>query len=177
MVWQVRRVVTGHNEMGRSVVLSDGPAASVSEMASMPGLALTDLWETAVSPARNGGHEDMAARPVRLTPPPSGTIFRIVEFPPDTAWRNIADADAAFGSIGAAQAHDSQSSDPMRHRTNTVDYIIVLRGEIHALLDEDEILLRAGDCLVQRGTMHSWSVKGDQPCILAAVLVDADPAA
>lgn len=177
MVWQIRRVVTGHDEMGRSIVLSDGPATSVSEMASMPGLALTDLWETAGSPARNDGCEDLAARPVRLTPPSSGTIFRIVEFPPDTVWRDIADAGAAFGSIGAAQAHDSHSSDPMRHRTDTVDYIIVLRGEIHALLDDSEVLLKAGDCLVQRGTMHSWSVRGEQPCILAAVLVDAEPVA
>jgi mannose-6-phosphate isomerase-like protein (cupin superfamily) len=176
MVWQVRRVVTGHDEQGRSIVLSDGPATSVSEMASMPGLALTDLWETAGSPARNDGRDDAVARPVRLSPPPSGTIFRIVEFPPDTMWRDIADAGTAFTSIGAAQAHDSHSSDPMRHRTDTVDYIIILRGEIYALLDDEEVLLRAGDCLVQRGTMHSWSVKADEPCILAAILVDAEPA-
>jgi quercetin dioxygenase-like cupin family protein len=63
----------------------------------------------------------------------------------------------------------------MRHKTSTIDYIIVLKGEIHALMDEGETLLKAGDILVQRGTNHSWSVRGNQPCIVAAVLVSADP--
>lgn len=176
MVWQVSRVVTGHCHKGRSIGLSDGPALSIAEMASIPGLALTDLWEAVDSPAQNAGNEDTAARPVRLTSPPSGTIFRIVGFPSDTVWRDTADADAAFTSIGAAQAHDTDSCYPLRHPNNTIDYIAIRRDEIHALLDEDEVLLRAEDCLVQRGTMHSWSVKRRQPCSLAAILVDAKPA-
>jgi mannose-6-phosphate isomerase-like protein (cupin superfamily) len=175
MIWTVRRVVTGHTPEGKSTFIMDSPARNVMEMKSMPGLALTDLWETASAPARNEGISDAAARPVRLEPPPRGTILRIVEFPPDSAWRGGADAREAFESIQAGHAPDTSSSDPMMHRTNTVDYIIVLRGEIHAIMDTGETLLRPGDVLVQRGTIHSWSVRGTEPCIIAAILVSADP--
>jgi mannose-6-phosphate isomerase-like protein (cupin superfamily) len=175
MVWRVRRVVTGHDAKGESTFLMDGLAPNVKEMASMPGLALTDLWETKAAPARNEGAADNADRPVRLEPPRNGTILRIVEFPPDSDWRSRADAREAFGSIGAGHARDRQSSDPMMHRTATVDYIIVLKGEIHAIMDAGETLLKAGDILVQRGTNHSWSVRGNEPCIIAAVLVSAAP--
>jgi hypothetical protein len=174
MVWRVRRVVTGHDQNGSSKILMDGHAENIKEMASMPGLALTDLWETAV-PANNAGDADAAARPVRLEPPPSGTILRIVEFPPDSAWRDTADARAAFDSIGAGHAKDRHSADPMMHKTSTVDYIIVLKGEIWAIMDNGETLLKTGDVLVQRGTNHSWSVRGTEPCVIAAVLVSATP--
>ena len=175
MIWRVRRVLTGHDAEGRSTFIADGHAPNVKEMASMPGLALTDLWETGSAPASNAGDEDAAARPVRLEPPQNGTILRIVEFPPDSAWRESADAKAAFKSIGAGHAKDHASSDPMMHKTSTVDYIIVLKGEIHAVMERGETLLRAGDILVQRGTNHSWSVRGNEPCIVAAVLVSARP--
>jgi mannose-6-phosphate isomerase-like protein (cupin superfamily) len=175
MIWTVRRVVTGHTPEGKSTFVMDGPAPNVMEMKSMPGLALTDLWETATSPARNEGAADAATRPVRLEPPRGGTIVRIVEFPPDSAWRSRADAREAFDSIQAGHAPDESSSDPMMHKTNTVDYIIVLRGEIHAIMDHGETLLRAGDVLIQRGTNHSWSVRGTEPCIVAAILVSAHP--
>ena len=175
MIWRVRRVLTGHDAEDKSTFIADGLAPNVKEMASMPGLALTDLWETSAAPASNTGHQDAAARPVRLEPPKNGTILRIVEFPPDSQWRDRADARAAFGSIGAGHAADKRSSDPMMHRTRTVDYIIVLKGEIHAVMEKGETLLRAGDILVQRGTNHSWSVRGGEPCIVAAVLVDAKP--
>jgi len=175
MIWKVRRVVTGHTTEGKSIFLTDGAAPNIKEMKSMPGLALTDLWETTSAPARNEGAADATARPVRLEPPPRGTILRIVEFPPDSAWRNRADAREAFDSIQAGHAPDKSSSDPMMHKTNTVDYIIVLKGEIHAIMDASETLLRAGDVLIQRGTNHSWSVRGTEPCIIAAVLVSAEP--
>lgn len=175
MIWTVRRVVTGHTPGGKSTFIMDSPARNVMEMKSMPGLALTDLWETARAPARNEGDVDAAARPVRLEPPARGTILRIVEFPPDSAWRGGADAREAFESIQAGHARDTSSSDPMMHRTNTVDYIIVLRGEIHAIMDTGETLLRPGDVLIQRGTIHSWSVRGTEPCVIAAILVSADP--
>ena len=175
MIWRVRRVLTGHDAGGRSTFIADGEAPNVKEMASMPGLALTDLWETAAAPASNAGEQDAAARPVRLEPPQNGTILRIVEFPPDSAWRGGADGAAAFKSIGAGHAQDRGSSDPMMHKTSTVDYIIVLKGEIYAVMETGEKLLRAGDILVQRGTNHSWSVRGNEPCIVAAVLVSAKP--
>jgi hypothetical protein len=175
MIWRVRRVLTGHDAEGRSILLADGLAPNVKEMASMPGLALTDLWETKGAPARNDGSADNADRPVRLEPPPGGTILRIVEFPPDSAWRGRTDGREGFDSIGAGHAQDAHSSDPMMHKTSTVDYIIVLRGEIYAIMDRGETLLKPGDILVQRGTNHSWSVRGNEPCIIAAVLVSAAP--
>lgn len=175
MVWRVRRVLTGHDRAGRSIILEDGLAPNVKEMASMPGLALTDLWETTRAPASNEGSRDAARRRVRLEPPAQGTILRIVEFPPDSQWRDSADSLEAFQSIGAAHASDRSSADPMMHKTATVDYIIVLKGKIHAIMDTGEVKLKAGDILVQRGTNHSWSVRGKKPCIVAAVLVSADP--
>jgi mannose-6-phosphate isomerase-like protein (cupin superfamily) len=175
MIWRVRRVLTGHDAEGRSTFIADGPAANVKQMASMPGLALTDLWETGDAPASNEGVADAAERAVRLEPPPRGTILRIVEFPPDSHWRKRADAREAFESIDAGHARDQSSSDPMMHKTSTVDYIIVLKGEIHAVMETGEKVLRPGDILVQRGTNHSWSVRGSEPCVVAAVLVSAKP--
>jgi len=175
MVWRVRRVLTGHDAAGKSMFLMDGLAPNVKEMTAMPGLALTDLWETKGAPARNDGAADNADRPVRLEPPRGGTILRIVEFPPDSAWRGRTDGREGFDSIGAGHAQDAHSSDPMMHKTATVDYIIVLKGEIYAIMDSGETLLKPGDILVQRGTNHSWSVRGNEPCIVAAVLVSAAP--
>jgi len=175
MIWRVRRVLTGHDAEGKSTIIADGQAPNVKEMASMPGLALTDLWETSGAPANNDGHSDAAARPVRLEPPKNGTLFRIVEFPPDSQWRNRADARAAFDSIGAGHAPDRSSADPMMHKTSTTDYIVVLKGEIHAVLDKGETLLKPGDVFIQRGTNHSWSVRGNEPCVIAVVLVNAAP--
>jgi len=175
MIWRVRRVLTGHDAQGRSSFIADGPAPNFKEMTGFSGLFLTDLWETGAAPASNAGDKDAAARPVRLEPPKSGTILRIVEFPPDSTWRGSTDGAAGFKAIGAAHAPDKSSSDPMMHKTDTVDYIIVLKGEIHAIMDTGEKLLRAGDIMVQRGTNHSWSVRGNEPCIVAAVLVSAKP--
>jgi hypothetical protein len=175
MIWRVRRVLTGHDAQGRSTFIADGLAPNVKEMSAMPGLALTDLWETGAAPASNAGEKDAANRPVHLEPPKNGTILRIVEFPPDSAWRGATDGKAGFKAIGAGHAQDRRSADPMMHKTSTVDYIIVLKGEIHAILETGEKLLRAGDVLVQRGTNHSWSVRGAEPCIVAAVLVSAKP--
>ena len=176
MVERIRRVVTGHDRDGKSIFIMDGKAPNILEMKSMPGVALTDLWRTTTSPALNGGNKDAAAGRIKLEPPGNGTILRIVEFPPDAAWRKTADAKAAFASIGAGGAPDRESGDPMMHTTATVDYIIVLKGEIYAIVDEGEKLLKQGDILVQRGTNHSWSVRGEEPCVIAAILVSAKPA-
>ncbi|WP_116140235.1 cupin domain-containing protein [Trinickia diaoshuihuensis] len=175
MVLKIRRVVSGHDAQGRSTVLFDGYATNVKEMESMPGLALTDLWETDTSPVDNSSNDDAVARPVRLEPPPNGSIFRMVEFPPDGAWRDKTDVEKAFGSIGAPTAHQSASGDPLMHRTDTIDYLVVVKGEIYAILDTGEVLLRPGDVFVQRGTVHSWSVRGNEPCLLAAILINAHP--
>jgi mannose-6-phosphate isomerase-like protein (cupin superfamily) len=176
MVHRIRRVVTGHDRNGKSMFVEDRRAPNVLEMASMPGVALTDLWRTATSPASNSGNKDAATGKIRLEPPAEGTILRIVEFPPDKVWRKAADARKAFASIGAGGAPDHASDDAMMHATATVDYIIVLKGEIWAIMDKGEKLLKPGDVLIQRGTNHSWSVRGKEPCIIAAVLIGARPA-
>ncbi len=173
MIWRVRRVLTGHTPEGKSTFMADGYAPNVKEMPSFPGLALTDLWETSGAPASNAGHADAADRPIKLEPPAKGTILRIVEFPPDANRPQGLDGREGFKAIGASHAQDRHSSDPMMHQTRTVDYIIVLKGEIYAIMETGEKLLRAGDILVQRGTNHSWSVRGNEPCIVAAVLVNA----
>jgi mannose-6-phosphate isomerase-like protein (cupin superfamily) len=175
MIWRVRRVLTGHDADGRSTFIADGIAPNMKEMPSFPGLALTDLWETNGAPASNQGDGDAADRPIRLEPPKNGTILRIVEFPPDATRPKNSDGSAGFRAIGAGHAQDRHSADPMMHKTATVDYIIVLKGEIYAVMETGETLLRAGDILVQRGTNHSWSVRGPDPCIVAAVLVSAKP--
>jgi mannose-6-phosphate isomerase-like protein (cupin superfamily) len=177
MIWRVRRVLTGHDARGRSTFIADGLAPNVKEMPSFPGLALTDLWETPGAPASNEGGADAADRPIRLEPPKNGTIVRIVEFPPDATRPKDSDGSAGFKAIGAGHAQDRRSADPMMHKTSTVDYIIVLKGEIYAVMETGETLLRAGDVLIQRGTNHSWSVRGAEPCIVAAVLVSAKPLA
>jgi hypothetical protein len=175
MIWRVRRVVTGHDVDGKSIIAADGLAPNVKEMPSFPGLALTDLWETTGAPASNAGSADAAARPVHLEPPKNGTIVRIVEFPPDSTRPQRSDGRDGFKAIGAGHAQARDSSDPMMHRTGTVDYIIVLKGEIYAVMERGETLLKAGDVLIQRGTMHSWSVRTNEPCVVAAILVNAKP--
>ena len=177
MIQRVRRVVTGHDAQGRSIIAADAAATSVKEIPSFPGLALTDLWETAGAPASNAGAADAAARPVRLEPPKNGTLFRVVEFPPDASRPKGADPGKGFEAIGAGHVLDRASADPMMHRTATVDYAVVIKGEIYAVMEKGETLLRAGDVLVQRGTNHSWSVRGKEPCLVAFILVSAQPLA
>ena len=172
---RVRRVLTGHNADNKSYIMEDGPAPNHVEMGSMAGLLVTDIWETTTMPADNSGSADNAARPIRLEPPPNGTICRVVEFPPDSTWKNNASGLEGFDSIGAGHAVSSDSDDPMMHVTTTTDYAIVLEGEVWAVMDEGETCLKAGDILVQRGTMHSWSVRTDQTARVAFVLVDAAP--
>lgn len=175
MAQRIRRVITGHDKDGRSIFIEDGKAPNILEMKSMPGVALTDLWRTKTSPASNSGSKDAASGKIKLEPPEKGTILRIVECPPDATWRKTANARTAFTSIGAGRAPDYDSGDPMMHTTATVDYIIVLKGEIYAILDKGEKLLKQGDILIQRGTKHSWSVRTKQPCVIAAILVGAKP--
>ena len=174
MARAMRRVVTGHDAQGKSVFLMDGPSPHVLELPGMPGLALINLWVTDDAPADNAGGADAAARPVVLEPPPRGTIFRVVDFPPDKDVMGGLDRGRAFSAMGAHGAMDPDASrHPGMHRTNTVDYALVLDGQIWALMDGGEVLLEAGDCLVQRGTNHAWSNRTDRPCRMAFILVGA----
>ena len=174
MISRVRRVLTGHDAEGKSTIIADGFAANMKEMPPGSGLAVTELWETSV-PADNAGRQDAGNRKVRLEPPQNGTLFRIVEFPPDAQWQSRPDARDWAKALDATHAPDRSSRDPMMHKTSTVDYIVVLKGEIYAIVDKGETLLKPGDVFVQRGTNHSWSVRGNEPCIVAVVLVDAKP--
>jgi mannose-6-phosphate isomerase-like protein (cupin superfamily) len=139
------------------------------------GLQLTELWETRSSPADNSGSGDAADHERRIEPVDGGSVFRIIEYPPDSVRLATFDPDTFFTEMGAQAADPAQRRHPGMHKTNTVDYAIVLSGEIYAMLDEGEVLLRAGDCLVQRGTRHAWSNRTEKPCVIAFVLVAAKP--
>ena len=112
---------------------------------------------------------------MRLEPPKNGTVFRVVEFPPDSDPPDGRRRRKGFESIGAGHAQASGHADPMMHKTATVDYAVVVKGEIYAVMEKGETLLKAGDVLVQRGTNHSWSVRGNEPCLVAFILVSAEP--
>jgi mannose-6-phosphate isomerase-like protein (cupin superfamily) len=174
----VRRVVTGHDALGRAVVVMDGLATSVLYRPSRPGVALTDLWATG-DPPTTRADGDPADRPVVLHPPPGGTIFRVVQFDPeDPAALARADGAAAFADLGAAGNAVASTRHPYMHRTDTVDYALVLQGSITMLLDDEDVELSAGDVVIQNGTNHAWANRGDTPCLMAFVLIDAtgDPA-
>jgi mannose-6-phosphate isomerase-like protein (cupin superfamily) len=170
----MRRVVTGHDERGRSVVLEDRESPHRSVLDQAGGLVLTELWETRSAPAENRGNADAARRERRIEPANGGTVFRVIEYPPDRERLKSIDPETHFADMGARAADAATRRHPGMHRTDTIDYCIVLSGEIWAVLDEGEVLLRAGDCLVQRGTQHAWSNRGDAPCTIAFVLVGAE---
>jgi len=174
MLKPIRRVITGHDAQGRSIIASDAPSPNTIAILDSPAFGMTDLWVTHDAPADNHVGGDPAARTIVLEPPARGTIFRVVEFPPDARIAGKFDRVKAFEAIGASEALDPDGSrHPGMHRTHSVDYAIVLSGEIWAVLDVGETLLRAGDCLVQRGTNHAWSNRSDAACLVAFILVDA----
>ena len=177
MARPTRRVVTGHDNEGRSIIWKDGPAPSIFEPKARPGEAITELWRTGAAPASNRGGDDPAAAPPaapQLHPPENGTVFRIVDFPPDAQVRG-ADAAQLFAEFGASGAHSKDGRHAMMHKTATVDYAIVLDGEICAMMDVGETVMKTGDVLIQRGTNHSWANRSDQPCRVAFILVAAAP--
>ncbi len=171
----MRRVVTGHDAKGRAVVLMDGEAPHSFFLKKAGGLQLTELWETRSSPADNSGVKDAADHERRIAPVDGGTVFRIIEYPPDRERLKTLDPDSFFPEMGAQAADKAERRHPGMHRTRSVDYCVVLSGEIWAVMDEGEVLLRAGDCLVQRGTRHAWSNRSEKPCVIAFVLVAAKP--
>jgi mannose-6-phosphate isomerase-like protein (cupin superfamily) len=174
----VRRVVTGHDTDGRSVVLFDSAAPNVKGRTQ--GNASTLLWVTDETPADVSGHADRAAREIGVPPPRGGTIFRLAEFPPSTGGEDLLDHATVlrdFG-IGADVLPGRPAHHPLIHRTRTIDYVVVLEGEITLLLDDSEVRLAAGDVVVQQGTNHAWINRGPGRCRLAMVFVDArEPAA
>jgi mannose-6-phosphate isomerase-like protein (cupin superfamily) len=170
-----RRVVTGHDAQGRSVILRDesSPHVFISEKAG--GVARTELWATQHAPAVNRGEADEAQLANRIEPTGAGSVFRVVEYPPDSVRFAKIDPDSYYQSMGATAADAKTRPHPGMHKTNTIDYAIVLSGEIYAVMDKGETLLKAGDTLIQRGTSHAWSNRTDQPCCVAFILIGAEP--
>lgn len=173
----IRRVVTGHNAQGRAIFVSDGPAPAVFDRG--PGAtAVTELWETDATPASNAGNADVTlGKPQRLPPPKNGSKFRVVEYPPDSQRVSALRApDSSHDAKSEGYVRDLKNArHPGFHKTHTIDYAIVLSGEIWALMDEGEVLLKTGDVLIQRGTNHAWSNRTNEPCCVAFVLIDAEP--
>ncbi len=143
---ELRRVVTGHDANGKAIVLIDEIVKNAGS--ARPGATASVIWTTEGFPIDNDGGEDTSGRRTGTTLP-NGTVFRVVEFAPGVSPRN--------------------------HRTDSIDYAVVISGEIDMALDEQTVHLKAGDVLVQRGTIHNWINNGTQPCAIAFALIDAKP--
>jgi quercetin dioxygenase-like cupin family protein len=168
----VRRVVTGHDPGGTAVVLFDGEAANVS-VRQTTGTKRTVLWTTNATPA-TFVNADRGAVKIGVQPPPGATILHVVEFPAHDPAHVHADHSATLAEMGIPPLPGRRPPrHPLMHATETVDYAIVLDGEIDMLLDDSEVHLRAGDVLVQQGTNHAWVNRSDRPCKIAFVLIDA----
>ena len=148
MTLRVRRVITGHDGNGKAIVKIDEIVKNIAS--SRPGANAAVIWTTDTAPVNNDGQDDTSTRKVGTTLP-GGTVFRVVEFGPGVAPRN--------------------------HRTDSIDYAVVMAGEIDMELDGTVVHLRAGDVLVQRGTIHNWINRGKEPCVIAFALIDAKPVA
>jgi len=146
MALKVRRIITGHDANGKAIAKIDEVVSNVRE--GRPGAMAHAIWTTEGFPVNNDTQEDAGARPVQTTLP-GGTIFRVIEFKPGVQARN--------------------------HRTDSIDYIVCMAGEIDMDLDGTTVHLKAGDVLVQRGTIHNWNNRGTEPCVVAFVLVAAKP--
>jgi mannose-6-phosphate isomerase-like protein (cupin superfamily) len=165
-----RRIVTGFNAAGKSTIVDN---------AEMPPGAYggADFWLTDASPAALLADGDPRPRPPRLEPPCQGTLFRFFEIPPEdpTIPREQVDQHIArlFAATGASHCRVDTTRHPLMHTTQTIDYVVLLRGEVTLLMDDGEVALQPFDVVVQRGTNHSWVNRGKEPALLAAVLVDA----
>jgi quercetin dioxygenase-like cupin family protein len=180
----VRRVVTGHDAQGKAIVVADGPAPMMHVNPRHPDMVSSDIWRTSETPAKiKADPGETTLGPRRQLPHKGGTVIRINHFPPEPASVNAmteADAKRAFAALGneAASTYKTGGRHPMMHRTETIDYAIVLFGEMTMLLDDSEVVLRTGDVLVQCGTNHAWSNRSNAPAAIAFILVDGefDPA-
>ena len=148
MTLNLRRVVTGHDADGRAVVKIDELVSNVTSR--RPGHAATVVWTSEGYPVNNDGDEDAGKRD-GVIPLPNGTVFRVIQYDPGVA--------------------------PRMHRTDSIDYCVVMSGEIDMRLDDETVHLKAGDVVVQRGTIHDWVNNGTEPCMIAFVLIDAKPVA
>ncbi|MBB2983404.1 cupin domain-containing protein [Paraburkholderia tropica] len=176
MLKPIRRVVTGHDENRKAIVSMDGAPPMVIDDLGQPGLVMTEVWNTSECPVviDNGG--DPTDRPLMLRPTARGSVIRVVDLPSETQSKDSVTHEMlkdVFGKIGAADAHSGDpAKHPGMHRTETVDYGIVLEGEVTLILEGSEVNLGAGDIVVQRGTIHAWANRSGKPCRIAFVLLD-----
>lgn len=171
----MRRVITGHNEKGRSIVTLDGPPArSIGEDVG----GLFELWNTDGLDVISTDQNDRADQDIILSPLGGGTKFRyfqinpLPEGVPEDMLQEIA-ADA-FEKVGAAHHRVDTTKHPAMHKTETIDYIILLKGDVTLILDDEEVDLKPFDVVVQRGTNHAWVNNGTEPALLIAVLIDSN---
>lgn len=176
----IRRVVTGHDKSGKAVVLSDGIAPNVKSNPLRPGHRSSDIWKTNAMPVVLKAEEaDPTLGPRTLHPAPHGTTLRIAELQPESAdIRNMTpeqsrEVFAAMGNAEAAMAGRG-GRHPLMHRTETIDYAVVLEGELTLILDDADVLLKAGDVVIQRGTSHAWSNRSSKVCRILYVLIDGE---
>jgi mannose-6-phosphate isomerase-like protein (cupin superfamily) len=174
-----RRIVTGHDEHGRAVILEDAPPPRVVRIGGEHGPLFFEVWNTRETPARiDRASGEPPEEGIQLSPPENGTRIRVLEVPPEDpsiARLTPDEARAHFAEVGAADAashRGSGSKHAFMHRTETIDYGIVLEGEITLIVDEGETVARAGDIVIQRGTNHGWANRGKVPCRIAFILID-----
>lgn len=173
----IRRIVTGHDAQGKAIVSEAGPLPTVVAIEKIPGTVFHEVWSTQGMPAPVDNAADPTLGALVLPPPQAGTRIRIVDIPPDTAdflAHGAAAMHDAFTQIGDASASTVQadSPHPLMHRTESVDYGVVLDGEMTLVLDDSATLLRQGDVVVQRGTNHAWANRSGRMCRMLFVLVD-----
>ena len=180
---KIQRIVTGHDAQGKAVVTAHGPLPSVVELSAVPGTVFHEVWSTSGAPCLISNGEDPTRGPLTLPPPQAGTRIRFVDIPPETPDRLAQGTEKlrqAFTEIGdtAASTAKEDSPHPLMHRTQTVDYGVVIEGEIVLVLDDSEVLLQAGSVVIQRGTNHAWANRSNRTCRMLFVLVDGtfDPA-
>lgn len=175
---EFRRIVTGHDEGGKAIFFSDAPPTRVVEVGGPGGARFYEVWDTRQTPAlidRQSGEPEETG--LVLAPPKGGNRIRVIDFPPETdEVRQLTEEQAReqFGSIGGAEASTASARHPLMHRTETVDYGIVIEGELTLILDEEERTVRAGDVVVQRGTNHAWANRSGAPCRIVFVLIDGE---
>lgn len=169
---EIRRVVTKLDEKGRAVAMYDG-VLPLKETGRSPNPAV-NIWATAETPPALSFAEDRADLPKGISPPHGGTVIRIVDFVPTTPEIEGLDKNTMMRAVGAdAPAKGLPPRHPMMHRTRSIDYAIIMSGEIDMLLDEGEVHFKAGDVLVQQATNHAWVNRGKEPCRIAFILIDS----
>ncbi|SDH32916.1 cupin domain-containing protein [Pseudomonas panipatensis] len=171
-----KRVVTGHDAQGQALVASCGPTPHNFPLKAVPGTLFYEVWNSTGSPALLDNAGDPTAKPLQLSPAALGSLIRVVDIPPDSVQNQVSaeDAAACFAEIGESHAGTGKadSKHKLMHRTETLDYGIVTEGEVWLVLDGEEVHLRRGDIVVQRGTNHAWSNRTEQMARMVFILLD-----